>query len=1080
MECRDNGHVTCKLQFRNLGPADVATAQLECSGGNVSAYAADHLRQKLEASAKGVSWDPKACGAQNCLLTVCGSGPVTFISSIVSNVSTDMAALCFSGSTQAILSGITMTRNTGPHGLLISGQASVTITNSVIEKNSYLHAVYATDEAYLWITGETVMAEQHATVLAADGTNDLTITMKKRLNHNMMGISGAAVAAGGRAKVLIDDQTSFSGNKVINGAGGAIAAWDDATVNITGRASLKNNTATSFGGALAVMGRARVYITGDVLFEENQSMKSVCGAILVADSAVLSVSNGVVFRGNKALERNCGGVGAWGDAKVYIAGSVLFLGNMAVADSADGGAIVAAGNSLVNIINGVKFRENYARNTGGAIAVGGNATLLVHNGVLFEANSGTYGGGAIAAWDNNTVTVTRSVTFNGNLAMEGSGGAVSAGDRANITITEGCTLKGNNASRGGGLNMAGNSTLLLKVNILLMDNYALSTGGAINAEGESDIKTLQNITFQNNTAGSAGSDVLAESGCKLNLSGAQNSSKSNVVWYRKDCFIGEVLVTDSCESCAPPTYSLDPNAGQCNKCPVNAKCTGGDAIIPLDGHWHSHPYSTQVHPCPRKGMCKYNNGCSEGHTGHLCASCEPGFGSYGSFRCGRCLTPGRTLAAYLSAVFVLFLVASLLVQTTLKDNQLGAVSVAVRPSDIAKILVRHVQYLAIISTMSIQWPPALSAVFAASGWLFAAGSGEVVSLDCYLSSKEVHVSRAVAKSVIYLLAPVGVFLAVLCARFVWKRFARFLDRLGPLLKLQIPMVALESMASTLSVSFLVVLFFFYPFLVRVALGMFACLPLDVVGPGSNDPYPQYAVANATAGYWVSDMSQACYQGWHRVWALALGVPATLIFCVGVPLGMGALLFSNRAKLHTEGVIKECIGFLYHNYRQKRYYWEVVSIIQTAVLAAISVFAFSLGTFYAIVLLHACFAMVFVLQYIFEPYAMKLLNNTTLLSAGCLYATASIALTLHQGDKVAPAAFGDVIGVFGLVMNVAFILWCCFLLVKHSAGIVAQLLKGAKKCCLGCRGCVGCGKGEVKERSELPLAGPMAQGRPEEN
>jgi hypothetical protein len=186
--------------------------------------------------------------------------------------------------------------------------------------------------------------------------------------------------------------------------------------------------------------------------------------------------------------------------------------------------------------------------------------------------------------------------------------------------------------------------------------------------------------------------------------------------------------------------------------------------------------------------------------------------------------------------------------------------------------------------------------------------------------------------------------------------------------------------------------------------------------------------------------------------------------------VGALLFINRKKLHAEGALKDCIGFLYHNYREKRYYWEVVSIAETAVLAAISVFVFSLGTFYAIVLLHFCFAVRFVLQYVFKPYAMKLLNNTTLLSAGCLYVTASIALTLCQGDKVAPAAYGEFVGVLGLVMNVVFVIWCCFLLIKHSAGVAAQLLKAVKKCCLSWCGFLG---GGSRKEMQLPLAAQVA-------
>jgi predicted outer membrane repeat protein len=795
------------------GAAGVATAQLSCSGGTIVASAAKELQDKMASTSEGVTWDPRECGGSECLVTLCGSSQVHFVDSIVSNISSKLPALCFGGSAHAVLSKFKMTNNKGPYGLLLSEQAIVILTDeSLVKGNAYLHAVYATADAALEITGGTSFADNTSKEPAAAGsvgsgnppadkvTNDQTITMKIPLIHNMVGISGAAVAAGEAAKVRIDGQSSFSRNSVTHGAGGAIAAWGDASLTITGGAILSSNAASSFGGALAVMERAVVNITGDVSFIENKSLKSICGAILVTDSAVLSASNGVVFRGNEAMERNCGGLGAWGDARVNITNDVLFLRNIA---AVDGAAVVAAGHSEVSISQGVVFHENHARNTGGGIAVGGNATVLISDGVLFEANNGTYAGGSIAAWDNNTVIVIRNVTFRGNRADQGSGGAVSAGDLANISITEQCTLERNTASRGGALSMAGNSTLLLKDNILITDNSA-DTGGAINAEGEAVIIAVENVTFQGNQVESAGSNVLAETECKVDLSGSNVDAyrSTTVLWYRKDCILGETLVTDYCQPCPPLTYSADPRFGQCSRCPDNANCTGRDAIVPLIGHWHSHPYSTQVHPCPRSSVCGYNGTCAEGYTGHLCTSCGPGFGSYGSFRCGRCMTPSRTLATYLAAAGVLFLVASLLVHTTLKDNQMSAVSVVVRPSDIAKILVRHVQYLAIISTMSVQWPSALSAVFSASGWLFSAGGAEVVSLDCYFADRELRVPRAIAKVVAYLLAPVGIFLAVLCTRVLWRGMVMALRKRKPARPLRAP---IESVASVLSVSFLVVL-----------------------------------------------------------------------------------------------------------------------------------------------------------------------------------------------------------------------------------------------------------------------------------
>jgi hypothetical protein len=56
---------------------------------------------------------------------------------------------------------------------------------------------------------------------------------------------------------------------------------------------------------------------------------------------------------------------------------------------------------------------------------------------------------------------------------------------------------------------------------------------------------------------------------------------------------------------------------------------------------------------------------------------------------------------------------------------------------------------------------------------------------------------------------------------------------------------------------LVVLFFFYPGWVRTSLQFFACLKVDDVSSNSQDPFRQYAIAGAGAGYWVQDIQQPC-------------------------------------------------------------------------------------------------------------------------------------------------------------------------------------------------------------------------------
>jgi hypothetical protein len=418
-----------------------------------------------------------------------------------------------------------------------------------------------------------------------------------------------------------------------------------------------------------------------------------------------------------------------------------------------------------------------------------------------------------------------------------------------------------------------------------------------------------------------------------------------------------------------------------------------------------------------------------------------------------------------------------------------------QPSNYIRILIRHLQYLVIIGSLRVPWPAALSVVFQALSWLFAATSSQVVSLDCLIkqevgdattaSSVVTRVPVAVLVALVYLIAPVGFLILVLLTRgAVWACFASKLKLFpsppaaaaaapppaGAAVEEQVSISSNESHCSTGSarngptagmrevvyVSCLVVLFFFYPSLVRVGLSFFACYHLDQIGP--QDPYAAYAVANATHGYWVSDMDQPCFEGWHLSWALALGLPCTLLFCLGVPLGILCLLYPNRHRLNSPSV-KGALGFLYLNYRSRRYYWEAISNAEIAVLVCISVFGFTLGMYYSTLLLNATFTMFFMLQYFMKPHSSESLHVTQLASWSCLYLTTMFGLTLLPFDVEAPSVYGSAIGVLGLIMNIAFVLWASYKAAAMSRGVAAKMVAAVRPwvirlrvCCwYGCRG-----------------------------
>ena len=386
-------------------------------------------------------------------------------------------------------------------------------------------------------------------------------------------------------------------------------------------------------------------------------------------------------------------------------------------------------------------------------------------------------------------------------------------------------------------------------------------------------------------------------------------------------------------------------------------------------------------------------------------------------------------------MFLLFLV-----HTTLHDVASGQVrGVAARPSSFLKLMIRHWQYLVIISTVRVGWPESLAAVFTGISLLFSVSNAQAMSLDCIYASKGI-IPEAVKPLITSLLAPVCILLMVLLGRLiVWRLVA-----LSCVQKLRMRVNQGASSAGAvqhrhtgssfidvLTVTFLVVLFYFYPGLVRTAFSFFACLRMDDISSTSKDPYPEFAVANASLGYWVFDVEQECWQGWHLSWSLALGVPCLLLFCVGVPLGIGFALWKARFALDLPES-SHPLGFLYCNYRLKRYYWEVVSTAQIALVAALSVFSFTLGPYFTMLLLNVAVALFLALQIRFQPFAFDVLHTTGCFSLIVLYFTTVISLTYLSDDVPTPNVYKEAMGVIGLSANVVFAFWCLYQASMRSA------------------------------------------------
>lgn len=277
-------------------------------------------------------------------------------------------------------------------------------------------------------------------------------------------VFGGAVRTGGASDVRIT-RTAFSGNRALNGNGGAIDhAGDGSTLDIVDSV-FTNNTCTAAGGAIfaalaaavtvdnveffdnVALGNASqdtggLFISGtpsvlvrDCAFERNFSAGSG-GALRFSGSAGDVVSSR--FTDNAASSAGAlQVVGAGAYARVY---NSVFEGNSARragTDSANGGgaATVNSAGARLDIYNSLLIGNTGV--TGGAITAFDAGVLNVFN-CTFVANDADAIGGAIRRAATTASVIVNNSIFTGNIptasqvAIGGSGT-----DEVNFSIVEG-------------------------------------------------------------------------------------------------------------------------------------------------------------------------------------------------------------------------------------------------------------------------------------------------------------------------------------------------------------------------------------------------------------------------------------------------------------------------------------------------------------------------------------------------------------------------------------------------------------------------------------------------------------------
>lgn len=188
-------------------------------------------------------------------------------------------------------------------------------------------------------------------------------------------------------------------------------------------------------------------------------------------------------------------------------------------------------------------------------------------------------------------------------------------------------------------------------------------------------------------------------------------------------------------------------------------------------------------------------------------------------------------------------------------------------------------------------------------------------------------------------------------------------------------------------------------------------------------------------YLSVDLDHPCFKGDHLAAVLTLGIGQFLVFVLGLPLLTLRFLWRNHTisgglKRH---VVQVRYGLFFGQYREQRYYWEIVLTMRKVGVVALGVFGRVMGTQrqaqMALAILLVCTS----LEIAGEPYLIvndryRVLSRLEIASLFCLWATmwggTLIFASQAPGDKDVVV----VISVAVVLINIGIGLWLVYQLV----------------------------------------------------
>eukprot|EP00004_Rigifila_ramosa_P013166 TRINITY_DN289_c0_g1_i4.p1 TRINITY_DN289_c0_g1~~TRINITY_DN289_c0_g1_i4.p1 ORF type:complete len:4683 (+),score=945.47 TRINITY_DN289_c0_g1_i4:1543-14049(+) len=352
------------------------------------------------------------------------------------------------------------------------------------------------------------------------------------------------------------------------------------------------------------------------------------------------------------------------------------------------------------------------------------------------------------------------------------------------------------------------------------------------------------------------------------------------------------------------------NTATCADCPAGAECYAGGTvtdIAPTNGNWRPSAFSAQTYQCPNPAACRggVNSTCAVGYTGPLCGVCADGYGSLGN-TCQPCQNSGANVFLLLLTILMVLLFVGFLGDKRVdRATAAGPRKRKGQSTILTKILVNFLQIFAFTGGFRLDWPVAVSNLFAGSEMMTFSIS--IVTVDCSIRLDYFQ------RFTFYVLLPIFALLVPIPILATYYAFRVYRVRMGGYGE----MPTRNELVNRYWTLLIVTLTLAHPGVTKQALQFFNCVKVG------------------DSNYLIADLSVSCDTDRYNRW-VAGAIVFLVIYCFGGPILLFFKVYRNLDKMD-DPFIWARYSYLIDGYKREKFYWELVIMLRKMFIVGVSVF-----------------------------------------------------------------------------------------------------------------------------------------------